>query len=53
MRCSVCDNLLSEQELGRKYPVGYVQEGEFSDTCCTCTEVISEILIKDYVKEDQ
>jgi len=52
MKCSVCDNLLNEYEIGRKHPEGYINVGEYSDTCTECTESISGILFIDTIDED-
>jgi|DEB0MinimDraft_12_1074336.scaffolds.fasta_scaffold98432_1 hypothetical protein len=52
MKCAVCDKLLNEYEIGRKHPAGYVNAGEYSDTCTDCTESISDILFIDSIDED-
>ena len=43
MRCTVCNNLLTDEESVRKYPATHPLFNNYIDTCTECLEQIREI----------
>ena len=43
MRCTVCNNLLTDEESVRKYPPIHPLFNNYMDTCTECLEQIREI----------
>lgn len=42
MRCSICDTLLDDFEVCRRYPKDHPREGQYLDTCTPCiVEIIN------------
>tara|TARA_A100001015_G_C14656739_1_gene581392 strand:- start:367 stop:570 length:204 start_codon:yes stop_codon:yes gene_type:complete len=43
MRCRICDSLLNDFEVTRKYPKGHDKEGEYVDICSNCLRHIKDV----------
>ena len=55
MRCIICNNLLTDEESVKKYPVTHPLFNNYIDTCNECLDVIrdtQEEMLKDKDKKE-